>query len=185
MEDLKKVSRALISVSDKTGVVEFAQNLMGLGIKILSTGGTYKLLRKNGVEAEEISAYTEFPEMMDGRVKTLHPKVHGGILGRRGLDDAVMSEYGIDCIDLVVVNLYAFANAVAQPDCDIPTAIEKIDIGGPAMLRSAAKNHQDVAVLTNTEDYSSVLKELTNNGGQLSYRVRYELMVKAFEHTAA
>ena len=185
MEDLKKVSRALISVSDKTGVVEFAKNLMGLGIKILSTGGTYKLLRKNGIEAEEISAYTEFPEMMDGRVKTLHPKVHGGILGRRGVDDAVMSEHGIDRIDLVVVNLYAFANAVAQPGCDIPTAIENIDIGGPAMLRSAAKNHQDVAVLTNTEDYSPVLKELTDNGGQLSYRVRYELMVKAFEHTAA
>jgi phosphoribosylaminoimidazolecarboxamide formyltransferase/IMP cyclohydrolase len=185
MEDLKKVSRALISVSDKTGVVEFARTLMGLGIKILSTGGTYKLLRKNGIEAEEISAYTEFPEMMDGRVKTLHPKVHGGILGRRGLDDAVMSEYGIDRIDLVVVNLYAFANAVTQPGCDIPTAIENIDIGGPAMLRSAAKNHQDVAVLTNTEDYSPVLKELTNNGGQLSYRARYELMVKAFEHTAA
>ncbi len=185
MEDLKKVSRALISVSDKTGVVEFAKNLMGLGIKILSTGGTYKLLRKNGIEAEEISAYTEFPEMMDGRVKTLHPKVHGGILGRRGVDDAVMSEHGIDRIDLVVVNLYAFANAVAQPGCDIPTAIENIDIGGPAMLRSAAKNHQDVAVLTNTEDYSPVLKELTNNSGQLSYRVRYELMVKAFEHTAA
>ena len=152
MADLKKVTRALISVSDKTGIEEFAKNLMSLGIQIFSTGGTYRLLRENGVDAEEISTYTQFPEMMDGRVKTLHPKVHGGILGRRGVDDAVMSDHDILGIDMVVVNLYPFANAVAQPGCDIPTAIENIDIGGPAMLRSAAKNHQDVAVISNAED---------------------------------
>ena len=185
MADLKKVTRALISVSDKTGIEEFAKNLMSIGIQIFSTGGTYRLLRENGVDAEEISTYTQFPEMMDGRVKTLHPKVHGGILGRRGVDDAVMSGHDILGIDMVVVNLYPFANAVAQPGCDIPTAIENIDIGGPAMLRSAAKNHQDVAVISNAEDYSLVLKELRDNRGQLFYKTRYDLMVKAFEHTAA
>ena len=185
MADLKKVTRALISVSDKTGIEEFAKNLMSIGIQIFSTGGTYRLLRENGVDAEEISTYTQFPEMMDGRVKTLHPKVHGGILGRRGVDDAVMSDHDILGIDMVVVNLYPFADAVAQSSCDIPTAIENIDIGGPAMLRSAAKNHQDVAVISNAEDYSSVLKELRDNRGQLFYKTRYDLMVKAFEHTAA
>ena len=185
MQDLKKVTRALISVSDKRGIEEFAKDLMALGVHILSTGGTYKLLRQNGVEAEEISTYTQFPEMMDGRVKTLHPKVHGGILGRRGIDDAVMKERDIHGIDLVVVNLYPFANAVAKPGCDMPTAIENIDIGGPAMLRSAAKNHQDVAVISSADDYSSVLKELRENRGKLNYKTRYDLMVKAFEHTAA
>ena len=131
MSDLKKVSRALISVSDKTGIVEFAQALTAQGVEILSTGGTFRLLTENNIAATEVSDYTGFPEMMDGRVKTLHPKVHGGILGRRGTDDAVMQEHGIKPIDMVVVNLYPFAATVADPNCSLPTAIENIDIGGP------------------------------------------------------
>ncbi|MDO6681299.1 bifunctional phosphoribosylaminoimidazolecarboxamide formyltransferase/IMP cyclohydrolase [Oceanobacter sp. 5_MG-2023] len=177
------VRRALISVSDKTGIVEFAQSLVELGVEILSTGGTYKLLCDNQVAAVEVSDYTGFPEMMDGRVKTLHPKVHGGILGRRGQDDAVMAEHGINTIDMVVVNLYPFAATVARPDCDLPLAIENIDIGGPTMVRSAAKNHAHVAILVNSSDYSSVLDELKSGG--LSYKTRFSLALKAFEHTAA
>ncbi len=177
------VRRALISVSDKTGIVEFAQSLVELGVEILSTGGTYKLLCDNQVAAVEVSDYTGFPEMMDGRVKTLHPKVHGGILARRGQDDAVMTEHGINAIDMVVVNLYPFAATVARPDCDLPLAIENIDIGGPTMVRSAAKNHAHVAILVNATDYNSVLTELTSGG--LCYKTRFALALKAFEHTAA
>tara|TARA_R110001592_G_scaffold350327_13_gene646348 strand:- start:907 stop:2535 length:1629 start_codon:yes stop_codon:yes gene_type:complete len=177
------VRRALISVSDKTGIVEFAQSLVALGVEILSTGGTYKLLCDNQVAAVEVSDYTGFPEMMDGRVKTLHPKVHGGILARRGQDDAVMTEHGINAIDMVVVNLYPFAATVARPDCDLPLAIENIDIGGPTMVRSAAKNHAHVAILVNATDYNSVLAELTSGG--LCYKTRFALALKAFEHTAA
>ncbi|MFK4751371.1 bifunctional phosphoribosylaminoimidazolecarboxamide formyltransferase/IMP cyclohydrolase [Oceanobacter antarcticus] len=177
------VRRALISVSDKTGIVEFAQSLVALGVEILSTGGTYKLLCDNQVAAVEVSDYTGFPEMMDGRVKTLHPKVHGGILARRGQDDAVMTEHGINAIDMVVVNLYPFAATVARPDCDLPLAIENIDIGGPTMVRSAAKNHAHVAILVNATDYRSVLDELTSGG--LCYKTRFALALKAFEHTAA
>ena len=184
MSDLRKVTRALISVSDKTGIVEFAQALSAQGVEILSTGGTRRLLHENGVAAREVSDYTGFPEMMDGRVKTLHPKVHGGILGRRGTDDAVMEEHGILGIDMVVVNLYPFAATVADPNCDLPTAIENIDIGGPTMVRSAAKNHKDVAIVVNAGDYSAVLDEMQNQDGQLDYETRYNLMVKAFEHTA-
>jgi phosphoribosylaminoimidazolecarboxamide formyltransferase/IMP cyclohydrolase len=184
MSDLRKVTRALISVSDKTGIVEFAQALSAQGVEILSTGGTHRLLNDNGVAAREVSDYTGFPEMMDGRVKTLHPKVHGGILGRRGTDDQVMEEHGILGIDMVVVNLYPFAATVADPDCDLPTAIENIDIGGPTMVRSAAKNHKDVAIVVNAGDYSAVLDEMQNQDGQLGYETRYNLMVKAFEHTA-
>jgi phosphoribosylaminoimidazolecarboxamide formyltransferase/IMP cyclohydrolase len=184
MSDQRKVSRALISVSDKTGIVEFAQALSAQGVEILSTGGTHRLLNDNGVAAREVSDYTGFPEMMDGRVKTLHPKVHGGILGRRGTDDQVMEEHGILGIDMVVVNLYPFAATVADPDCDLPTAIENIDIGGPTMVRSAAKNHKDVAIVVNAGDYSAVLDEMQNQDGQLGYETRYNLMVKAFEHTA-
>ena len=185
MSDLKKVSRALISVSDKTGIVEFAQALTAQGVEILSTGGTFRLLTENNIAATEVSDYTGFPEMMDGRVKTLHPKVHGGILGRRGTDDAVMQEHGIKPIDMVVVNLYPFAATVADPNCPLPTAIENIDIGGPTMVRSAAKNHKDVAIVVNASDYSTVLEEMQANQGQLDYSTRYQLMVKAFEHTAA
>ncbi len=178
------IRRALISVSDKTGIVEFAQALSAEGVEILSTGGTYKLLKDNSIPAVEVSDYTGFPEMMDGRVKTLHPKVHGGILGRRGTDDAIMGEHGINPIDMVVVNLYPFAETIARPDCDLPMAIENIDIGGPTMVRSAAKNHKDVAIVVNASDYDTILAELKDNGG-LAHSTRFDLAVKAFEHTAA
>ncbi|NRP56396.1 MULTISPECIES: bifunctional phosphoribosylaminoimidazolecarboxamide formyltransferase/IMP cyclohydrolase [unclassified Marinobacterium] len=178
------IRRALISVSDKTGIVDFARELTAQGVEILSTGGTYKLLCDEGIAAVEVSDYTGFPEMMAGRVKTLHPKVHGGILGRRGTDDAVMTEHGINPIDMVVVNLYPFAETVARPDCDLPMAIENIDIGGPTMVRSAAKNHKDVAIVVNASDYDSIIADLKANKG-LNYNTRFDLAVKAFEHTAA
>lgn len=177
------IRRALISVSDKTGVVDFARELVALGVEILSTGGTYKLLRDNGISAVEVADYTGFPEMMDGRVKTLHPKVHGGILGRRDLDGAVMEQHGIKPIDLVAVNLYPFEATVARPDCDLPTAIENIDIGGPTMVRSAAKNHKDVAIVVNAGDYAAVIESL--KAGGLTYAQRFDLALKAFEHTSA
>ena len=178
------VRRALISVSDKTGIVDFGRSLTERGVELLSTGGTFRLLRENNVPVTEVSDYTGFPEMMDGRVKTLHPKIHGGILGRRGTDDTVMSEHGINPIDMVVVNLYPFEDTVANPDCDLATAIENIDIGGPTMVRAAAKNHNDVAIVVNASDYSRVLKELKENDGDLTYSTRFDLAVKAFEHTA-
>jgi len=183
MSDLKKVSRALISVSDKNGIVDFARALNALGVELLSTGGTFRLLQENNIAVTEVSDYTGFPEMMDGRVKTLHPKVHGGILGRRGTDDAVMAEHAIKPIDMVIVNLYPFAATVADPNCTLPNAIENIDIGGPTMVRSAAKNHKDVAIVVNSSDYTTVLEEMQANEGQLDYNTRYALMVKAFEHT--
>lgn len=184
MSDLRKISRALISVSDKTGIVDFARALEAQGVEMLSTGGTFSLLRENSIAVTEVSDYTGFPEMMDGRVKTLHPKIHGGILGRRGKDDSVMADHGIVPIDMVVVNLYPFAATVADPNCDLPTAIENIDIGGPTMVRSAAKNHKDVAIVVNAGDYQTVLDEMHSNDGQLQYDTRYQLMAKAFEHTA-
>ena len=184
MSDLKKVSRALISVSDKNGIIDFARALRALDVELLSTGGTFRLLQENDIDVTEVSDYTGFPEMMDGRVKTLHPKVHGGILGRRGTDDAVMAEHSIKPIDMVIVNLYPFAATVADPDCTLPNAIENIDIGGPTMVRSAAKNHKDVAIVVNSGDYATVLEEMQANEGQLDYSTRYALMVKAFEHTA-
>ncbi|MFY0677437.1 MAG: bifunctional phosphoribosylaminoimidazolecarboxamide formyltransferase/IMP cyclohydrolase [Neptuniibacter sp.] len=182
-ENITPVRRALISVSDKSGIVEFAQALNARGVEILSTGGTYKLLKENDIPAVEVSDYTGFPEMMDGRVKTLHPKVHGGILGRRGQDDSIMSEHGINPIDMVVVNLYPFAATIARPDCDLPMAIENVDIGGPTMVRSAAKNHKDVAIVVNASDYDSVISELDSEKG-LTHKTRFDLAVKAFEHTA-
>ena len=181
--DTVAVRRALISVSDKTGVVEFARALAGLGVEILSTGGTQKLLAASGVPVREVSDYTGFPEMMDGRVKTLHPRVHGGILGRRGEDDAVMAAHGIAPIDLVAVNLYPFEQTVARPDCDLPTAIENIDIGGPTMVRSAAKNHRHVGIVVDAADYARVVEELKTCGGTTA-ATRFDLAVKAFEHTA-
>jgi len=184
-ENFVTVKRALISVSDKTGIVEFAQQLTELGVEILSTGGTYKLLKQSGVAAVEISDYTGFPEMMDGRVKTLHPKVHGGILGRRGQDNDIMQAHGIQEIDMVVVNLYPFENTVANPDCDLPTAIENIDIGGPTMVRAAAKNYNHVAIVVNADHYATVLAEMRENSSALSASSRFKLSVKAFEHTAA
>jgi phosphoribosylaminoimidazolecarboxamide formyltransferase/IMP cyclohydrolase len=182
--DITPVRRALISVSDKTGIVEFAQALQAAGVEILSTGGTYKLLIDNQIPAVEVSDYTGFPEMMDGRVKTLHPKIHGGVLGRRGQDDDVMAEHGINPIDLVVVNLYPFAATVAKEDCHLALAIENIDIGGPTMVRSAAKNHAYVGIVVNSSDYSKVLEDLKAHNG-LTYKTRFGLALKAFEHTAA
>ncbi|MEW8346961.1 MAG: bifunctional phosphoribosylaminoimidazolecarboxamide formyltransferase/IMP cyclohydrolase, partial [Candidatus Thiodiazotropha taylori] len=181
---MASIKRALISVSDKTGIVEFARTLADKQVEILSTGGTAKLLTENDVPVIEVSEYTGFPEMMDGRVKTLHPKIHGGILGRRGTDDGVMKENGIGPIDLIVVNLYPFEQTVANPDCDLPTAIENIDIGGPTMLRAAAKNHRDVTVVVDAADYQRVTDEMAANGNQLSDNTRFDLAVKTFEHTA-
>lgn len=174
---------ALLSVSDKSGIVDFAKGLLTHNFRLLSTGGTYKLLKDNGLDVLEVAEYTGFAEMMDGRVKTLHPKIHGGILGRRGLDDAVMALHGIDRIDMVVVNLYPFAQTIAQPDVSKEDAIENIDIGGPTMVRAAAKNHDHVSIVTNPNDYSSILGELTASGA-ISAKTRFDLAIKAFEHTA-
>ncbi|MGN0908838.1 MAG: bifunctional phosphoribosylaminoimidazolecarboxamide formyltransferase/IMP cyclohydrolase, partial [Succinivibrio sp.] len=184
-ELLRPVRRALISVSDKTGIVDFARELSSRGVAILSTGGTAKLLSENGVKVQEVSDYTGFPEMMDGRVKTLHPKVHGGILGRRGKDDQVMREHGILPIDLVVVNLYPFEKTVADPACTLERAIENIDIGGPTMVRAAAKNNRDVAIVVRSSDYARVLKEMDAHGGATTFALRFDLAIAAFEHTAA
>ncbi|MDD1625376.1 MAG: bifunctional phosphoribosylaminoimidazolecarboxamide formyltransferase/IMP cyclohydrolase [Methylococcaceae bacterium] len=180
----KKITRALISVSDKSGIVDFCRELSQLGIEILSTGGTAKTLAEHKIPVTEVSDYTGFPEMMDGRVKTLHPKVHGGILGRRGIDDAVMAANGISPIDMVVVNLYPFEQTVANPDCDLETAIENIDIGGPTMIRAAAKNHADVAVIVHPSDYAATIAELKNADNSLSDQTRFNLALKSFEHTA-
>lgn len=185
MSDLITVRRALLSVSDKTGIVEFAKQLQSYGVELLSTGGTYRLLQDSGLNVTEVSEYTGFPEMMDGRVKTLHPKVHGGILARRGQDDAVMAEYGINAIDMVVVNLYPFEQTVAKPDCTHQDAVENIDIGGPTMLRSAAKNHAFVNVVVNAADYDAILAEMKANDGATSLATRLDLAIKAYEHTAA
>src|SRR5690554_564845 len=170
--DLVPVKRALISVSDKNGIVEFAQALHAQGVEILSTGGTYRLLTDNKIPAIEVSDYTGFPEMMDGRVKTLHPKIHGGILARRGMDDAVMGEHGINAIDMVVVNLYPFEKTVANVDCSLEDAVENIDIGGPTMVRAAAKNHAFVNIVVNASDYAAILEELKTNNGSTSYKTR-------------
>src|SRR2546423_7438111 len=175
--------RALLSGSDKTGLVELARTLAERNIEILSTGGTAKLLAANGVAAREVSTYTGFPEIMGGRVKTLHPKIHGGLLGRRGVDEAVMALHEIEPIDLLVVNLYPFAETVARPGCCYPEAIENIDIGGPAMLRAAAKNHEAVAVAVDPVDYQVVLDELEAQGGT-TLATRSRLAAKAFAHTA-
>lgn len=183
-DQITSIRRALISVSDKSGIVDFAQGLAAHHVEILSTGGTYRLLKEHGVPVTEVSDYTGFPEMMDGRVKTLHPKIHGGILARRGIDDTVMNEHGIAPIDMVVVNLYPFQKTIANPDCDLATAIENIDIGGPTMVRAAAKNHKDVAIVVNASDYQRVLQEMQTNQGGLSLTTRFDLATKAFEHTA-
>ncbi|MDD1619473.1 MAG: bifunctional phosphoribosylaminoimidazolecarboxamide formyltransferase/IMP cyclohydrolase [Methylococcaceae bacterium] len=174
----------MVSVSDKAGIIDFCRELSQLGIEILSTGGTAKTLAEYKIPVTEVSDYTGFPEMMDGRVKTLHPKVHGGILGRRGIDDAVMAANGIRPIDMVVVNLYPFEQTIANPDCDLETAIENIDIGGPTMIRAAAKNHADVAVIVNPADYASTIAELKSTDNCLSGQTRFHLALKSFEHTA-
>jgi phosphoribosylaminoimidazolecarboxamide formyltransferase/IMP cyclohydrolase len=179
----KKITRALVSVSDKTGIVDFCRELSALGIEILSTGGTAKTLTEHQVKVTEVADYTGFPEMMDGRVKTLHPKIHGGILGRRGVDDDIMQANGIQAIDLVVVNLYPFESTIAKPDCDLETAIENIDIGGPTMIRAAAKNYVDVAVIVDPLDYDKAIVELKTNNG-LTLQTRLALALKCFQHTA-
>ena len=181
---MSAIERALISVSDKTGIVDFARQLHAAGVEILSTGGTARLLAENAIPVVEVSDYTGFPEMMAGRVKTLHPKIHGGILGRRGTDEAVMQEHGIGPIDMVVVNLYPFEQTVADPDCELATAIENIDIGGPTLIRAAAKNHAAVTVIVDSGDYEQVLAEMAVNRGAVSDATRFRLAVKTFEHTA-
>ena len=175
--------RALVSVSDKTGIVEFAAALRALDIDILSTGGTRRAIAEAGIAVTEVAAVTGFPEIMDGRVKTLHPKIHGGILARRHLDAATLIEHDIGTIDLVAVNLYPFEQTVARPGCTLDLAIENIDIGGPAMLRSAAKNHRDVLVVANPQDYDEVAQRLRTNRADSGFRLR--MASKAFAHTAA
>ena len=175
----------MISVSNKTGITEFAKRLnQEFSVEILSTGGTAKLLADHGIPVTEVSDYTGFPEMMDGRVKTLHPKVHGGLLGRRGIDDEVMQQHDISAIDMVVVNLYPFEETIAKPDCDLSTAIENIDIGGPTMLRAAAKNHASVTVIVDTSYYELILEEMAQQSGAISEKTNFELAVKTYEHTA-
>ncbi len=181
------IKRALVSVSDKTGVVEFAKELSRYDVEILSTGGTAKLLRDSGLAVKDVSEFTGFPEMLDGRVKTLHPKVHGGLLGMRDNPEHVakMAEHGIEPIDMVVVNLYPFEATVAKPDCSLEDAIENIDIGGPTMLRSAAKNNRDVSVLVDHNDYAKVLAEMKESGGAVCRETNFALAVKVYQHTAA
>jgi len=182
------MTTALLSVSDKTGIVEFARSLHAHGIQLLSTGGTAKLLAESGLPVTEVSEITGFPEMLDGRVKTLHPRVHGGLLARRDVPAhmAALKEHGIDTIDLLIINLYPFAQATAKADCTLEDAIENIDIGGPAMLRAAAKNWQDVGVVIDPTDYPQVLAELAaSNGQSLTRATKFMLAKKVFSHTAA
>ena len=182
---MKKIERAIISVTDKTGVVDFAKKLSEFGVKILSTGGTAKAMREGALSVMEISDYTGFPEMLDGRVKTLHPKVHGGLLGIRDNAEHVkmMKSHGIEDIDLVVVNLYQFEKTVARAGVTLEDAIENIDIGGPAMLRSSAKNFRFVTVITDPSDYGIVLNEMKENGGATTLKTRFRLAKKVFQLT--
>ena len=178
-----KITRALISVSDKSGLIDLANSLNQHDVEILSTGGTYKALRDANIPAKEVSEKTGFPEIMDGRVKTLHPIIHGGLLGRRGIDDSVMKNHKIEPIDLLVVNLYPFKETISNPITTLNEAIENIDIGGPAMIRGASKNHDGVAVLVDPGDYDDFLEKLNNNNLPLDYR--QQLAAKAFGHTAS
>jgi phosphoribosylaminoimidazolecarboxamide formyltransferase/IMP cyclohydrolase len=180
----RPIQRALLSVSDKTGIVAFAQALVQRGVAILSTGGTAKLLREHQVPVTDVSEHTGQPEIMDGRVKTLHPKIHGGILARRDVDQQVMAEQNIAPIDLVAVNLYPFAETVADENCSHEDAVENIDIGGPTMVRAAAKNHRDVTIVVNANDYDRVIAEMDANQNSLTFDTRFDLAIKAFEHTA-
>jgi len=183
---MPKVRRALISVSNKKGIVEFAKELHSMEIEILSTGGTARTLRDAGIPVKDVSRHTGSPEMLDGRVKTLHPKIHGGLLSRRDnpKDMEEIKKYGIDTIDMVVVNLYPFEETISKTGVTFAEAIENIDIGGPAMLRSASKNFQDVAVIVDPTDYEKILHEMKNLGGDLSYQTRLELAGKVFKHTS-
>jgi len=183
---MSKIRRAIISVSDKAGVDGLGRELAAMGVEILSTGGTAKALRSAGVTVKDVSEHTGFPEMMDGRLKTLHPKVHGGLLGRRSKKEDLeeMKKHGIEPIDLVVVNLYPFEKTVARANVSLAEAIENIDIGGPTMLRSAAKNNQDVTVVVDPADYAAVLEEMKRTGGEVSAKTRFRLARKVFEHTS-
>ena len=182
--DFLPVRRALLSVSDKTGLLELARALAALGVELLSTGGTARALREAGLAVKDVADVTGFPEMMDGRVKTLHPLVHGGLLGRAGVDEAVMAQHGIGAIDLLVLNLYPFESVTARADCTLADAVENIDIGGPAMLRSAAKNFARVAVATSPDQYPALLAELQDNNGALSAATRFSMSVAAFNRVA-
>ncbi len=186
-EGLRKIRRALISVSDKTGIIEFARELQSFGVEIISTGGTARALRDAMVEVRDISDVTGFPEMMDGRIKTLHPRIHGGLLALRDNEEhlAAMNEHGIEPIDMVVVNLYPFEQTVAREGVTLEEAIEQIDIGGPAMIRSAAKNFRDVAVVVEPAVYPMVISQMKNNGGSISWSMRAWLVQMAFQRTAA
>lgn len=181
------IMRALMSVTDKSGLADFGRFLADQGVEILSTGGTAKMLRENGVTVVEVSDYTGFPEMLDGRVKTLHPKIHGGILGRRDLAShrEQMEQHGILPIDLVVVNLYQFEKAVAQPGCTLADAIENIDIGGPTLLRAAAKNYESVTVVVDPGDYPKIRQEMQANKGATTVATRFQLARKVFALTSA
>ncbi len=183
---MAKINRVLISVSDKTGVVEFAQKLASYGVKFLSTGGTAKILREAGLDIMDVSDHTGFPEMLDGRVKTLHPKIHGGLLGLRSNPEHVktMKEHGIEPIDMIVVNLYPFKQTISKPDCTFEDAIENIDIGGPTMLRSAAKNFESVSVIIDPSDYQMVLDDMKNTNGEVSRDTNFKLAVKVFDTTS-
>ncbi|MDQ1243409.1 MAG: phosphoribosylaminoimidazolecarboxamide formyltransferase / cyclohydrolase, partial [Pseudomonadota bacterium] len=169
------IRRALLSVSNKEGLLEFARALRSRGVVILSTGGTAAMLREDGIEVTDVATVTGFPEIMDGRVKTLHPKIHGGLLGRSGTDEPVMAEHGIEAIDLVAVNLYPFAATVARPGCTFDDAVENIDIGGPAMVRAAAKNHDRVTIVVDPLDYGAVLAEIDREGGGVPAQTRLRL----------
>ncbi len=180
-----KINTAIISVTDKSGIVDLAKSLAEFDVEILSTGGTAAKMREGGVEVADVASYTGFPEMMDGRIKTLHPRIHGGLLGIRGNADhmAKMQEHGIKPIDMVVINLYAFEKTVAKPDCTLEDAIENIDIGGPAMLRSSAKNHKYVTVIVDPADYDAVLDEMRQNDGNVSEETNFRLAKKVFKLT--
>ena len=184
MTDLVPIRHALLSVADKTGLGDFARELFELGVALISTGGTHAHLRAVGLSVREVSEVTRFPEMMDGRVKTLHPMIHGALLGRSGIDDAVMAAHGIQPIDLVVCNLYPFAATIARPGVTDAEAIEQIDIGGPAMTRAAAKNHARVLIVSDPTDYAVVLAAVRSVGGTTQL-LRRQLAEKAFRHTAA
>ena len=182
---MSKITRAVVSVSDKQGLGEFAKVLAELGVEILSTGGTAKSLREQGITVIDVSDYTGFPEMMEGRVKTLHPKVHGGILADRSKEDHIsqMKAQGIKPIDMVVVNLYPFEATVAKEGCTLADAIENIDIGGPTLVRAAAKNNKHITVVVDPADYPRLAEELKGSGGTISEKTNFELARKAFEHT--
>ncbi|NIQ38914.1 MAG: hypothetical protein GTN81_10040 [Proteobacteria bacterium] len=183
---MPRIKRAVVSVSDKSGLVDFVKALADMGVEVLSTGGTAKILREKGIHVIDVSDYTGFPEMMEGRVKTLHPKIHGGLLGRREnpRDVKEMETHGIAPIDMIVVNLYPFEATVARKGCSLDEALENIDIGGPTMIRSAAKNYRDVSVVVDPADYRIVLKEMIDNQGVISVQTNFHLAKKVFQMTA-